>query len=215
MTALPALLAAFLQVSYLFAPLPEGVVLEEPHLLNYRQEVRQDRQHRTEITLGYSRLRPPRMAKAFLRAFRSGGDLLDVHARRLREEALDYTGFVLDTLDWVRDRVHYDPTSTSENPMKVFNERRGDCKGFAALARSLLERGGAEVRERSGYILEGESIQGHRWIEVLFPGAGWFLFDPSSPRLSARYLYIRIPPSVSGMNLIRKSEEEAYVQEDL
>jgi len=72
--------------------------------------------------------------------------------------------------------------------------KRGYCQHYATLMAVLLRHEGIPARVVEGY-LPGELDENtgietlvngsmHMWVEVYFPGIGWYLFDPTGPGVS-------------------------------
>lgn len=72
--------------------------------------------------------------------------------------------------------------------------KRGYCQHYATLMAVLLRHEGIPARVVEGYlpgdIDENTGIETlvngsmHMWVEVYFPGIGWYLFDPTGPGVS-------------------------------
>src|SRR4029453_18300569 len=73
--------------------------------------------------------------------------------------------------------------------------KRGYCEHYATLMTVLLRGGGIPARsvhgflpgtldKRTGFETVANSAA-HAWVEVYFPGYGWFMFDPTGGNLDA------------------------------
>ena len=73
----------------------------------------------------------------------------------------------------------------------LFETRAGHCEYFASAMAIMLRTLGIPTREVNGF-LPGEyndlgedymvrASDAHSWVEVYFPGSGWFTFDPTPP----------------------------------
>jgi hypothetical protein len=75
----------------------------------------------------------------------------------------------------------------------LFNEPRGHCEYFASAMAVLLRAVNIPCRLVSGYLVgdplpdrPGRMVRrsdAHSWVEVYFPGEGWFAFDPTPARV--------------------------------
>ena len=73
----------------------------------------------------------------------------------------------------------------------LFETRAGHCEYFASAMAVMLRTLGIPSREVNGFLpgeyndLGGDYIvrasDAHSWVEVYFPGSGWFTFDPTPP----------------------------------
>lgn len=73
----------------------------------------------------------------------------------------------------------------------LFETRAGHCEYFASAMAVMLRTLGIPSREVNGFLpgeyndLGGDYIvrasDAHSWVEVFFPGNGWFTFDPTPP----------------------------------
>ena len=83
-----------------------------------------------------------------------------------------------------------DPTQGHSGPamLRFINERTGYCEQFAGTMAVMLRSLGIPARVAVGFT-PGRTIgddeysvsnaNGHAWVEVLFPGAGWIQFEPT------------------------------------
>lgn len=95
-------------------------------------------------------------------------------------------------------RTHYSYTlnlagKPGDDPIAhfLFETRAGHCEYFASAMAIMLRTLGIPTREVNGF-LPGEyndlgedymvrASDAHSWVEVYFPGNGWFTFDPTPP----------------------------------
>ncbi|MBI5722874.1 MAG: DUF3488 domain-containing protein [Planctomycetes bacterium] len=78
----------------------------------------------------------------------------------------------------------------------LFNMKKGHCEYFASSLAVMLRSVGVRARLAAGFRLdptqhEGDAFvvrdrDGHAWVEVFTPSAGWFIVDPTPPDLTAQ-----------------------------
>ena len=108
--------------------------------------------------------------------------------------------------------------------------RRGFCQYYAGLMVALMRERGYAARAVQGYqtgnaddasgtIRTIRNDQSHAWVEVFFPGYGWFVFDPtgggvgSTPTLPVGAAQPSASPRASASSLARPSESEGTLNE--
>jgi transglutaminase-like putative cysteine protease len=105
------------------------------------------------------------------------------------------------------------------------HQRRGFCQYYAGLMVALMREHGYAARAVQGYqtgnsddasgtLRTIRNDQSHAWVEVYFPGYGWFVFDPtgggqgSTPTLPVGAAQPSASPRASASQLVRPSEAE-------
>jgi transglutaminase-like putative cysteine protease len=87
---------------------------------------------------------------------------------------------------WIRDQRR-DGEGT-QSPTQTLDRGWGSCRDFAVLFADAVRSLGFGARIVSDYLYNpdqqsvgsSEAGSGHAWAEVLVPGAGWIIFDPTN-----------------------------------
>ncbi|NBR05983.1 MAG: transglutaminase family protein [Planctomycetes bacterium] len=102
-----------------------------------------------------------------------------------------FLGSIMDLTSRIYKDFKYQPNATTiATPLHdVFLQKSGVCQDFSHFQIACLRSLGIPVRYVSGYLLtnpksDKQSLIGsdasHAWIQVYYPGFGWFDFDPTN-----------------------------------
>ena len=117
-------------------------------------------------------------------------DWKDYASKSFKPGAL-FLASVMDLTSRIFKDFKYQPNATTiATPLReVFLQKSGVCQDFSHFQIACLRSIGIPVRYVSGYLLttpnkEKPSMIGsdasHAWIQVYYPGIGWFDFDPTN-----------------------------------
>ncbi len=109
-------------------------------------------------------------------------------ADELKEEKTNVYDIVLSDYTFITENVDYDNlkvgvSNQRNGALSTLNGGSSVCMEFADLLITLLRAQGIPARAAFGYGFdprsEGETEEGHQWIEVYMPGVGWVPVDPT------------------------------------
>ena len=120
-------------------------------------------------------------------------------AKRLKAGAKTPEDYVQRVLDFLGNGYSYSevpPRSADTLPGFLFDAKTGYCQHFSGAMALLLRMGGVPARVATGFSTgatdskTGEYVvrdfDAHSWVEVYYPGYGWYTFDPTPADSPAR-----------------------------
>jgi transglutaminase-like putative cysteine protease len=92
-------------------------------------------------------------------------------------------------IGWVHDQMTYEITPAQIDDITLLARKRGDCTEYSQLAVTLLQAAGIPARMRSGFLIAGQSLVAHAWLEF-HDGRVWQEADPTAGRTSVDAGYV-------------------------
>jgi transglutaminase-like putative cysteine protease len=135
-------------------------------------------------------------------------------AKRLKRGADTPEAYVQRVLDYLSTGFTYSevpPRSAETLPGFLFQAKQGYCQQFSGAMALLLRMGGVPARVSTGFSTGAidpktneyivRDFDAHSWVEVFYPGWGWFTLDPTPADSPARAQPVdasRVPAPRSG-----------------
>jgi len=122
-------------------------------------------------------------------ADRDGGNRLGKLAREIvapGRSPVEAAGLVV---GWMQKNMTYEIQPNQIDPLSILDRRRGDCTEYSGLTVALLRSLGIPARLRAGFMLGGQSLVAHAWVEF-HDGHSWRAIDPTNNRLELGAGYV-------------------------
>jgi transglutaminase-like putative cysteine protease len=120
-------------------------------------------------------------------------------AQRLKQGTRTPEDYVQAVLAYLGDRFSYSevpPASASTLPGFLLQAKQGYCQQFSGAMALLLRMGGVPARVSTGFSTGAtdaktreyivRDFDAHSWVEVYYPGWGWYMWDPTPADSPAR-----------------------------
>jgi hypothetical protein len=201
MKVLFILFFAFKQIAF-FIPYTKGIHLINHNSENYKQIIVK-REDGIKVNINFEKKRFPMVSKAFLKIGRVKFKRIATISDNIYYYSTSYTEFVKNVLLYLKEEIKYSEEELPQDALTVSYTKRGYCTGFSHLTSMLLKRWGVKHREVSGLYFNKEKniLQKHRWLEIFFPGYGWYSIDPINGSFSYNYIYGDIDTNIKTLKM--------------
>ncbi len=189
MKALFVLFLAFKQIVF-FIPYTKGINFINHASENFKQIIKK-KEKGIKVSISYDNMDFPLVSKGFLKKHKIRYKKIADISDNIYSYSRSYTEYIKNVLLYLKEEIIYSEENIPQDALTVIYTKRAYCTGFSHLASVLLKRWGVKNREFSGlYFNEKQNIlQKHRWLEIFFPGFGWYSVDPINGSFSNHYIY--------------------------